>query len=63
MTVLGEAIAAAIETKKQTLRCPDCGHKLVIHLVSTTGKKTVCCQGNSQKCKCQTAPQFMSQLL
>ncbi len=63
MGILGETLVAAIHKKEQQLRCPDCGHKEVIHLVAKTTKKTiVCCQGNRQKCKCQTAPQGTSLL-
>lgn len=62
-TVFGEALAKAIEKKNETLRCVDCGHKQVIHLVAATGKKTVTCLGNNRKCKCRNAPPFMSQLI
>lgn len=60
MGILGETLATAIEQKIQNLRCDDCGHKQVIHLVSTGKKKTARCQGNRQKCKCQIVPLFMN---
>ena len=53
MTVLAEALAAAIAEKNGKLRCGDCGHRAVIHVASETGKKKGRCQGNSEKCKCQ----------
>ena len=55
MTVLAEALAAAIAEKTQKLRCDSCGHRHAHHKVSEAGKKKVSCLGNNEKCKCQIA--------